>query len=114
MKEFMMIFLGADYEESNLAPEEAQKRMEKWFAWVEELKSQDLYIDGKPLLPNSKRVSGQDQLVTDGPFVETKDLVGGYFLFKARDMDHALSLTKDYPDFDLGGTVEVREIMVYE
>ena len=113
MKEFMMIFLGADYEEAKLAPEEAQKRMEKWYAWVEDLRNQDLYLDGKPLLPTSKRVSGEDQVVTDGPFVETKDLVGGYFLFKANDMDHAISLTKDYPDYDLGGSVEVREIMVY-
>jgi hypothetical protein len=113
MKEFMMIFLGADYQEAQLSPEQMEAKMVKWNAWVEDLKNQNLYVEGKPLLPNAKRVSGPNQLVTDGPFVETKDLIGGYFLFRAKDMDHAILLTKGYPDYDLGGQVEVREIMPY-
>jgi hypothetical protein len=113
MKEFMMIFIGGDYQEAQLSPEQLEARMGRWYTWIEDLKSQNLYLEGKPLLPNAKRVAGPDQLVTDGPFVETKDLIGGYFLFKANDMDHAISLTSDYPDFDLGGQVEVREIMQY-
>ena len=113
MKEFMMIFIGADYGEAQLSPEQMQEKMGKWNAWVEDLKNQDLYVNGKPLLPNAKRISGNDQLVTDGPFVETKELIGGYFLIKANDMEHALSLTKDFPDYDLGGQVEVRQIMEY-
>lgn len=113
MKEFMMIFIGGDYAKAGLSPTDADDRMQKWMAWIEDLKKQDLYINGKPLLPEAKRVKGSDQVVTDGPFVETKELVGGYFLFKARDMDHAVSLTRGYPDYDLGGTVEVRPIMEY-
>lgn len=108
-----MIFIGGDYGKAQLSPAEAEKRMQKWMAWVEDLKEQDLYINGKPLLPEAKRVSGKDLLVTDGPFVESKELIGGYFLFKAKDMDHAISLTKEYPDYDLGGLVEVRQIMEY-
>ena len=113
MKEFMMIFIGGDYQEAQLSPEQMQEKMGQWNSWIEDLKSQDLYINGKPLLPQAKRISGKDQLITDGPFVETKELIGGYFLFKARDMDHALSLTKGYPDYELGGQVEVRQIMEY-
>lgn len=113
MKEFMMIFIGGDYASAQLSPAEAEKRMHKWYAWVEELKSQEIYINGKPLLPESKRVSGPSQVITDGPFVDVKELVGGYFLIKAKDFDHAVSLTKGYPDYDLDGTVEVREIMQY-
>ena len=114
MKEFMMIFIGGDYQEAQLSPEEMENRMAKWMAWVKDLEDQNLYINGKPLLPNAKRVAGGDgSLVTDGPFVESKELVGGYFLFKARDWDHALELTKPYPDYDIGGSVELREIMEY-
>ena len=113
MKEFMMIFIGGDYASAELSPAEAESRMQKWYAWVEDLRSQDLYINGKPLLPEAKRVIGTDQVITNGPFVEVNEVVGGYFLFKARDMDHALSLTSGSPDFDLGGSVEVREIMEY-
>lgn len=108
-----MIFIGASYDEANLSPEASEKKMQEWMAWVEDLKQQDLYINGKPLLPHAKRVSGQDRVVTDGPFVESNELVGGYFLFKAKDMQHALELTAGYPDYELGGTVEVREIMQY-
>jgi len=108
-----MIFIGGDYGEAGLTPEQIQQKMEKWNSWVEDLMSRELYVNGKPLLPEAKRVSGIDQLVTDGPFVEAKELVGGYFLIKARDMDHALSLTADFPDYDIGGRVEVREIMEF-
>ncbi len=109
----MMIFIGGDYATAGLTPEQVQEKMEKWNNWVEDLRTQGLYINGKPLTPQAKRIAGTDQLVTDGPFVETKELVGGYFLFKASDMNHAVSLTKDFPDYDIGGVVEVREIMEF-
>jgi len=49
MKEFMMIFVGGDYEESNLSPEEIQKRLMLWDKWVKDLKDEDLFIDGRAL-----------------------------------------------------------------
>lgn len=111
MKEFMMIFIGGDYGAAGLSPEQMEDRMGKWYAWVEDLQKQDLYIDGKPLMPDARRISGKDQVITNGPFVEANELVGGYFIFKARDIDHATSLTSSFPDYDLGGVVEIREIM---
>lgn len=114
MKEFMMIFIGGENEAANLSPEEGGKRMQQWFAWIEDLQSKDLYVEGKPLIPTSKRVSGPDQVVTDGPFIDSKELVGGYFIVKAKDMDHAISMTDGFPNYDLGGQVEVREVMIIE
>jgi hypothetical protein len=113
MKEYMFIFIGTDYEGENFSPQLVEQQMGKWFAWVDELKSEDLYIEGRPLLNDAKRVAGSDQIISDGPFVETKELVGGYFIIKAKDWDHAMELTKGYPDYDYGGFVEVREIAVY-
>lgn len=104
----MMLFLGGDY--SELSPEEVDRRMKLWQVWMEDLRNKDLYLNGRALQPQAKRVKGEGDVVTDGPFVEAKELVGGYIVFKARDMEHALSLTDGYPDFDLGGEVEVREI----
>lgn len=114
MKEFMFIFVGADYENEELSPEDIEKQMGKWFAWVDKLQKQDLYVEGKPLHNQAKRVSGPNQVVSDGPFVEAKELVGGYFIVKAKDWDHAISLTTDYPDYNIGGAVEVREVVVYD
>ena len=108
-----MIFIGGDYETSEMSPEDFQRRMEKWQAWVDDLKKDELYVEGRALKNDSSRVSGEDRLVTDGPFVEIKELVTGYFIIKARDMEHASSLTSGYPDYDLDGKVEIREIQTF-
>ncbi len=118
MKEFMMLFIGGDYGDKQLSPEQIQERLGKWNAWIADLMKEELYVEGRALQAPAKRKSGKagtdDRLVTDGPFVETKELVGGYILFKARNMEHALALAEGYPDYDIEGTVEVREIMNFE
>jgi hypothetical protein len=111
MKEFMLIFLGADYSELSLSPEKIQSQMEKWYQWIEQLKSKDVYVDGKPLTPAAKTVKGKQPVITDGPFAESKELVGGYFIVKADSIDEAAKIAQGCPDFELGGVVEVREVM---
>lgn len=110
----MMIFLGGEYENSGMSPEEMGQKMALWNKWVEGLKKDDLFINGRALQNKKRHVAEEGQMVTDGPFVETKELVTGYFLIKARDFDHATSLTDGYPDYDLGGKVEIREIQNFE
>lgn len=114
MKEFMLIFLGADYGEINLSPEETQQQMQKWFAWVDKLKAEDIYVEGRALTPAAKSLAGNAPVATDGPYAESKELVGGYFVVKAESIDAAAKLAEDYPDYHLGGAVEVREVMVFE
>lgn len=111
MKEFMLIFFDGDSEALNLSPEESQAQMQKWFAWVDELRAKDAYVEGRPLIPGAKRLHGEQKVVTDGPFAETKEVVGGYFIVKAASLEDAVELAKGYPDFEIGGTVEVREVM---
>ncbi len=114
MKEFMMIFIGADYEELGLSPEQLQDRMGKWFAWTGKLSEQGIMKSGEALHTKSKRVSGPDRTVSDGPFVESKELIGGYFIVEAKDPDDVVRLAQDFPDYDLGGTVEIREVMKFD
>ncbi|MBX2817932.1 MAG: hypothetical protein KTR24_18135 [Saprospiraceae bacterium] len=112
MKEFMMIFIGGDYETAEMSPEEIGRRMQKWNQWVEELQKDNLFLDGRALKNAATQVHNADSLATDGPFVETKELITGYLVVKANDIEHAKSLTHAYPDYDLGGRVEIREIQV--
>ena len=114
MKEFMLIFIGTDYESDEFSPEIIESQMGRWFAWVEKLQQEGVYVGGEALQTKAKRVSGPNQVVSDGPFVETKELVGGYFIIKAKDWDHAIALTADYPDYEYGGSVEVREVVVFD
>ena len=109
----MMIFIGADYQELGLSPEELQGRMGKWFAWGDKMGAQGILQGGKALVPVIKRVIGKDRTVSDGPFAEGKEIVGGYYIVTAENADAVVAIAQDYPDYDLGGTVEIREVMVF-
>ncbi|MCH2200201.1 MAG: YciI family protein [Flavobacteriales bacterium] len=114
MKEFMMIFVGTSYEELGLSPEQMQARMGKWFAWSNKMESQGIAHRGEALHDAVKRISGPDRVVGDGPFVESKELVGGYYIVKAETVEDVVEIAQDFPDYDLGSSVEIREIMVFD
>ncbi|GAB5473216.1 MAG: YciI family protein [Maribacter sp.] len=114
MKDFMMIFIGADYQELGLSPEQMQQRMGKWFGWNDKMTEMGIVKAGDALVPEVKRVSGPDRTVTDGPFADSKELIGGYYIVKAENADAVVQIAQDYPDYDLGGTVEIREVMVFD
>jgi hypothetical protein len=110
MKDFMLLFRGAS-QQYGFSPEEMQGHMQKWFAWVDQLKSKNIYVSGEPLLPDGKTVAGKKAIVTDGPFAESKEIIGGFFIIKAASIEEATEIAKDCPDLPLEGTVEVREVM---
>jgi len=110
MKNFMFIFRGGD-SANKFSPEEMQQHMQKWFGWVEKLKARDIYVSGEPLTPGGKMVKGSKALITDGPFAESKELVGGFFIIKADSIEQAAELAKDCPSLPIEGSVEVREVM---
>ena len=110
----MMIFIGADYQELGLSPEQMQNRMGKWFGWNEKMSSQGIVKGGEALVPVVKRVSGLKRTITDGPFADSKELIGGYYIVTAENAEAVVKIAEDFPDYDLGGTVEIREVMVFE
>ena len=55
--------------------------------------------------------TAKGKTVTDGPYTEGKEVVGGYFIVNAKDYNDAVELSKDYPDFELDGTVQIRQVM---
>ena len=109
----MLIFKGPDYGTLGLSPEETQIQMGKWFEWIAKLEKQNRFGGGEALLPVGKTVTGVGTVI-DGPFADLKELVGGYFIVKATDLDDAVSLTSDFPDFHLESSVEVREVAVFD
>lgn len=106
MSEFVFLYRGGEAERT---PERAQQMMQKWMAWLQGLAEKGHVKDqGKPLEPTGKLVKGKQKIVTDGPFAETKDVVGGYTLIEARDLSQAVELSKGCPIFEVDGAVEVR------
>jgi hypothetical protein len=114
MKQFMMIFIGADYADLGLSPEQMQERMGKWFAWGSKMENAGILRGGEALTPDIRRVSGANRTVTDLTSAEAKEIVGGYYTIEAKDFDQVQEVAQDFPDYDLGGTVEIREIMVFD
>lgn len=113
MEKFMLIFHGGQMD--GMSPEQMQAHMGKWFAWIEQLNKTEQYVAGEPLLPGGKLVSGKNgNAVTDGPYTEGKEVVGGYFIVNAKDMDEAVKIAKDCPDFEINGSVQVRQVMKIE
>jgi hypothetical protein len=112
MEKYMFIFFGGD--PSHLSPEAQQAHMQKWFAWVEKLTKEKKYNGGEALLPGGKTIRGLSRTITDGPFAESKEVVGGYFVIVAKNIDEAVEIAKDCPDYELGGIVEVREVMKFD
>jgi hypothetical protein len=88
--------------------------MRKWTAWMKDLAAKGHMKDqGHPLERTGKRVKGKQKTVIDGPFAESKDLVGGYTLIEARDLEQAVELSKGCPIFEAETAVlEVRPIMI--
>lgn len=105
MKQYLYVFRGGYDGIDQVSPEEMQAHMEKWGSWMQEISAV-----GHPLQRDGKVVQKGGDIITDGPFAEGKEIVGGYVALPARDLDHAVELSKGCPIFEFGGTVEVREI----
>jgi hypothetical protein len=109
MNEYLFLYRGSRRPSS---PQEMQEVMQLWMAWMQDLaKGGHMKERGQPLEPAGKVVTGPQRTVTDGPYAEAKDLVGGYTLILAKDLDEAAELSKGCPVFDRGGSVEVRPVM---
>ena len=114
MEKFMLIFHGGNSQEFEASPDLMEAHMGKWMAWIEKLRQNDHYLAGEPLLPGGKLITGKKKTVTDGPYTEGKEIVGGYFIIQAKNYDEAVQLCDDYPDFDHGGSIQVRQVMKIE
>jgi hypothetical protein len=110
MKEFMLIFSGPNHAQLGYSPEQSQAQFAKWYSWIEDLKKKGAYCEGRPLVPSGKNVKGKQAVITDGPFAESKEIVGGYFIILVQSMDEAVNIAKNCPDLEIGGQVEVREV----
>lgn len=114
MKDFMLIFIGDDYETLGLSPEQMQERMGRWMAWSDKMNADGVKHDGEALMGPVTTISGTDRTRTDMASAEVKELVGGYYTVNVRDFEHAVEVAQDFPDYDLGSTVLIREVMVID
>jgi hypothetical protein len=108
MAKFLFIYRGGNDEYEKMTPEQIQQNMQKWGAWIGEALQKGWMTDPGDALTMEGRLVNSKKVVTDGPFVESKEIVGGYSVVQADTIDAAAELAKGCPGLLTGGIVEVR------
>lgn len=106
----MLLFVGVDWHKG-LSPEQTQKVSGEWMSWFKRLTEQGKAVAGHPLGFEGKSVSGKKRTVTDGPFAEAKEAIGGYFMLNVATMDEAVAIAQQCPGLPYGAKVEVRPVL---
>lgn len=110
MEKFLYIIRGGN-DRDKLPPEIFQESMAKWSAWMQKLVKEGKLEKGEPLQSGGKTVAGANALITDGPYAEGKEIVCGYLLVNAKDLNEAVAMSKECPILKIDGSVEVRQII---
>ena len=109
MAKFMFVYRGTPGAESKMPPDQMQQVMQKWGQWIGEAMQKGWMTDpGDALTDEGRLVRGK--VVSDGPFVEAKEVVGGYSVVEAETIEKASELAKGCPALLYGGAVEVRRL----
>jgi hypothetical protein len=112
-----MLALFMEETDTRPSPEEGQAALAEYGAYGKALEEAGAFVAGDGLQPSATatvvRVRDGERLLTDGPFAETKEQLGGYYVIEARDLDEALDWAAKVPTALHGGTVEVRPVIDY-
>jgi hypothetical protein len=115
---YMLLLYGDESRWADMTPEQAGEDMKAWSAFSEELVASGAFLAGEGLQPTSDattvRIRNGEVVHTDGPFAETREQLGGFYLLECPDLDAALGWAAKVPDLGESGSVEVRPVMDYE
>ncbi len=112
MSQFMLFIRAGEESSEHLSPEQIQQAIQRYSAWAKKLREQGKLIAAEKLKDNEGWLlsAPNGQIAVDGPFAETKETIGGYFIIEVATLDEALEITKESPALSNGGIVELREI----
>lgn len=108
--DYMLLFRGNTWDQG-LSPAQLQKVVTDWMAWFEKLKQEGKALSGHPLQNEGKLVTGKNgKTVSDGPFAESKEAIGGYFYLRVSGEEEAIAIAQMCPALEFGLVVEVRPV----
>ncbi len=112
MKEFLMVFRReVNANEPQPSPEQMQGMMKLWQDWMGGIAAQNKLANSGNRLAAAGKVVKPNHVITDGPYVEIKEAIGGYIIVKADNLEEATTLTTGCPILAMNGNVEVRELI---
>ena len=110
MSQYILLLRGGK-SSADTNPEEIGGALESYRNWVNQLRQDNRLVDAAKLDNDGRRLlkkSGSIQV--DGPFTETKETIGGFYIIEAESQDIATEIARNCPIFAEGGTVEIREV----
>ena len=109
---YMLLFRnGGPEAHAHLTPDQRTALTAKWNDWIEQLTARRELEQGRPLGLGGRVVAGpHGERVTDGPYAETTEVVAGYVMVRAENLDAATQIAKGCPGLAIGLTVEVRQL----
>ena len=112
MARFLFVYRSsAEQHEAEMAPEAMQQIMEAWNVWIGKGMQEGWMVDAGDALKLEGKVVNDQKAVSDGPFVESKELVGGYSIIQCDGVDAAVEIAKTCPASESpGGTIEICEL----
>ncbi len=110
MKEFVLLFRQPLQEHSNASPTEMQAILKKWEEWTGHIAAQGKMATGAVRLGTEGKVLKPGGVITDGPFVEIRERLGGLIVVKAENLEEAVTLAHGCPVLSRGGCVEIRPV----
>lgn len=111
----MFLFRGGENHAHNAKDSKAaEENMNAWMNWMQGLGQKGILAGGEPLQPTGKQITGKNKVITDGPFMEAKEMVGGYLIVNAKDINEAVEISKGCPIFEENGKLEVRPVQKME
>ena len=112
MSQFVLFIRNGEESSEQLSPEQIQQAIQRFSEWAKRLREQGKLLAAEKLKDNTGLLLSKrnGQVVVDGPFAETKETIGGYFVIEAENLDEAIEITKECPGLSHGGIVELREL----
>ncbi|MEL7002025.1 MAG: YciI family protein [Bacteroidota bacterium] len=114
MKDFMMLFHSEPNPDLNPTPEEIQEEVKLWHDWIGGISAQGKLKSQGEALGFEGKTMHADGSITDGPYAEVKEIIGGFIIVSAESIEEATELSKGCPALSIGGKVEVRDVMVFD
>lgn len=114
MNDFLLIFRRDAGIEARFTPEQLQEITQPWQDWMGSLAAQNKLADSGNRLAYEGMVVKPGNIVTNGPYVEIKEAIGGYIVVRAASLEEAAELSKGCPILNAGGNVEIRQIVAMQ
>ncbi len=108
MEKYLLLFRGGKHHNPTNPPEVMKAHVQKMMDWIGDLSKKGVYVGGSALERTGKQVTGTSKTVTDGPYIEAKEMIGGYVVVNAEDINQAVEFSKGCPNLEMEGVVEVR------